>query len=538
MALIYRDVQRTMGFSRPAEEIERYSARVESYLQAWPTLAFPWAAADPVADAAADASLYTGVAVVLLAAAALALPACGAADIPSGGAPRAAWLRWRPAIVAAGALLVISFTASGWTGVASSAAMWLLLGAATIPPPRGGAPLYGLIALWSVVLSLGPVPRAWERTIVEPSPYRGLMLLPGIASLRAPGRFGLLTVLALAVLTAMTLARTLPGRRLAVRGAACGLVSLLILAEGFAAPIEIHSFGRNGRVIDREAYEWLRGQPPGGVLELPIRTSVFRQRRGGGGDTTLAYQFGTLSHGHPILNGISGFAPPLVEWLSGDGSPMFYMREVPEVVRMVRALGVRYLVVHQTDYASQGLVREILAAIRGTRGAIEEERAFGDTIGFRLAPLSLQVPSRAGMTAVPLSGLRFRTIDANAPADPAQPSPGAWLAIDLDRPRDIGMLRLIGGTDGRTGYPHELVVAVADVSGHTTTIHEGSSVVPLGMGLAREPTTAPIELAMPEGRVKTIWLKQAPDRRDWPWSIARLTMWERQHPPPPDAVGR
>ena len=58
--------------------------------------------------------------------------------------------------------------------------------------------------------------------------------------------------------------------------------------------------------------EWIRSGPPGGVLELPIVGPAFEP-------FTLAYQYNTLLHGHPIVNGYSGYGYGLQDFLGGPG---------------------------------------------------------------------------------------------------------------------------------------------------------------------------------------------------------------------------
>ena len=69
------------------------------------------------------------------------------------------------------------------------------------------------------------------------------------------------------------------------------------------------------------------------------------------GDQLLDYQFVTLVHGHPIVNGFSGYVTTLVE----RAGIARYRRSMisnrfPAAVRMLRSLGVRYVIVHPGDY--------------------------------------------------------------------------------------------------------------------------------------------------------------------------------------------
>ena len=65
---------------------------------------------------------------------------------------------------------------------------------------------------------------------------------------------------------------------------------------------------------DRSAYRWLAQQPQGGAIELPILEWAIAP--------TLTYQYATLFHGHPIVNGYSGYGSSLQEFLGGAASPL------------------------------------------------------------------------------------------------------------------------------------------------------------------------------------------------------------------------
>jgi hypothetical protein len=158
------------------------------------------------------------------------------------------------------------------------------------------------IGAFSFLFSLGPF--LWPNTRLPPASVSGLLSLPYrllarpllLDSLRSPARFGLIVLLAVAVVGAMAIVRVLarvprgPRRSVAILGLA------LILAVDYSAsvPVEPVAWGQQLPAT----YAWLRDQPPGPVVELPAT-----------GVVVSFYLLASTADGHPRLNGWSGFLP-------------------------------------------------------------------------------------------------------------------------------------------------------------------------------------------------------------------------------------
>ena len=143
--------------------------------------------------------------------------------------------------------------------------------------------------------------------------------------------------------------------------------------------------------------EWLRDAPPGAVLHLPINNSAFQE---------LHYQYATLLHGHPLVNGFSGWSTPLQELMRQPWMPIYDYARFAATVRMFRSIGVRYVVVHSTDYnVTQLADGELTRTLRGrASGQIRSERPLLDAYGFDLEPWPA-VDAHA--SAVPISAGEF-----------------------------------------------------------------------------------------------------------------------------------
>jgi hypothetical protein len=124
-------------------------------------------------------------------------------------------------------------------------------------------------------------------------------VLPAFTSFRAPARFGVLALLAIAVLAGLgaapLLARASSRRR--------RLVSALLIAglslEYWSAPVGT----RPAETEVPPVYAWLAAQPPSVVLELPLPTPQTLWQ------FETSHQYQSIYHWQRLVNGYSGYAP-------------------------------------------------------------------------------------------------------------------------------------------------------------------------------------------------------------------------------------
>jgi hypothetical protein len=157
--------------------------------------------------------------------------------------------------------------------------------------------------------------------------------VPGLAAIRCYSRAGQMALIGLGVLAGYGTARLLgmiaASRRAAVAGVA--LVAAVNL-ETLRAPLWYREFPGIPAIYDR-----LRDEPHAVVVELP-----FYDRRSFFGNA--GYMINATRHGHPLVNGYSGFAPP------GFDAVAQAMRTFPEApaLETMHALGITHVVVHRT----------------------------------------------------------------------------------------------------------------------------------------------------------------------------------------------
>lgn len=188
------------------------------------------------------------------------------------------------------------------------------------PPLHETAGFYGLLGVLAFWASFGPGAGLYAAL------YR---VVPFFSLLRAPSRFGLLTVLALAVASAIAVTIVTRRRRTAL------LFAALVGLELFAGPIRWPTVGAPG-----PAHRLLAQLPPAPVAEFPFfatRADWWRHTR---------YMLASTWHWRPIVNGYSDYAPP------GFWPMAEVLRDFPsdEGLAHLEARGVRYVVFHLGFY--------------------------------------------------------------------------------------------------------------------------------------------------------------------------------------------
>jgi hypothetical protein len=265
-------------------------------------------------------------------------------------------------------------------------------------------------------------------------------------------------------------------------------------------------------------------------MELPTNEEhVFRE---------FVYQYMTIVHGHPIVNGDSGYRSPLALWLRGGHSPLREMGRQSKAVAMLRSIGVKYLVVHRQAYEDPALRYELLGVIDRDPQVVAH-RTFDETSIAVLAPF--EAPAVAGMVRrVPSTFIVARASDSTDRLPflfdedrdsrwlSARPQSGdEWLTLELDRPRGIRLVRLQLGARSFGDYPRDL--AVDAISGASTQFLFRGSVLPqLARGIIADGDYPFIDIVLPANQTKTLQLSQRGNAHTFYWSIHELQLFERR----------
>jgi len=185
--------------------------------------------------------------------------------------------------------------------------------------------------------------------------YRvALAVLPPLQGLRAPSRFGMVVALALAVLAGLGASRVLSRAPRGWRRHVAGAALVGLLAVEYASEVgPLHRWPQRVPIYAA----WLRLQPPGAVVDLPIaRANALPHYE-------AEWSFYGRTHRHPMVNGYSGFFPP--RYIDLLGAMVAFPRG--DSMATLRAHDVRYVVVHEDRYAPADLL-EFDARLRGTPG--------------------------------------------------------------------------------------------------------------------------------------------------------------------------
>jgi hypothetical protein len=393
--------------------------------------------------------------------------------------------------------------------------------------------LYAAVAAVSAAISFGPHVYAWGVKLTDHGPYDWLWrVVPGWDGMRVPARFGSVALLALAVIGAIGAAILL--RRLDRRGQAAATVCgfLIVLAEGWIVPMRIVSYNARGRPEDREVSQWLAARPPGGVLDLPMVTDNFEE---------LHYQYGTLLHGHPVVNGMSGYNSGLQRLFRNPAGPLYDWDRPGAVVRMLRAVGIRYVVVHHGDYTRDERrdheEERSIELLRNSGQLVTERQVYGARV-FELESWTASVSEPAGS---PIDAHLFTvTVNQNADRAPSLTDGDRdtrWFAeqdgetaidVSFGQPTNVATVELTGAERSITDYPRELRIDVADQDGVTRTLYSASPYPELITAFVRDGFYPRMTFSLADNRAVRLRIRQTaslPSRR-W-WSIHELRLWKR-----------
>jgi hypothetical protein len=249
--------------------------------------------------------------------------------------------------------------------------------------------VFALITVFAIVMSFGPEIRAMDRRVLDMNLYAFFYAyVPGFDGLRVPARYGMIVMLAIAVLAAFGLQRLserVPSLYVLDRqlgpwwpSALCGV---LIAIESFAAPIPVNgnstSYVRPGLAALRAlqldpppVYDFIASLPADAVVaELPLGEPAFDVR----------YMYYSTRHWRRLVNGYSGGMPPSYEQL--DLALQDFRSRPERAWDVLKQHRPTHVVVHDS-YFEAGGGAAVGEWLRG-RGA-REVATFGSDLVFRL----------------------------------------------------------------------------------------------------------------------------------------------------------
>jgi hypothetical protein len=534
IARVYVDARDRYDLKRDAADNSRFSADLGSYLHATPRIAdyFPPARWLPQAVKpdgpleTKEGELFPGFVAIALAGVALwrSRPENSQPATPAG--LRSLWTSIVPAAVAA---YVVVAVVLGWSNLALTCALWLLLVRVFVPFPRTVTGIYGAVAIVALVLSLGPEPTAWGRMFWPAGPYAALFhAVPGLDGLRVPARMGMVVSLALCVLAGIGAATIFRDRPLAMRVAAIAVLAAIMFADTYGGGIPLAPIGRRGRLPDRVIYEWIAKQPKGAVLELPVGRMDYDYR-------AFRAAYATLVHGHPVVNGLTGYSTPLQIWLGGFASPLRDFTQFDNAIAFLRGLGVRYIIMRPDDFDDRRLAADLASTLATRTDAFREGEHWESVKAYEL--VAPQPPGRAvaaGGTPIPVASAEAShgadslasafdgRVDTRWTTAAAQ-SGDEWLRVRFaaSGTTSHAVFRVNAGELG--DYPRGLVVD-AERAGAVVSVSTASYMDAFGTAVAHAPDDIRVRLPLASA-VEADALRFRQTGRSagpWWWSIDEL----------------
>ena len=245
----------------------------------------------------------------------------------------------------------------------------------TPPVDRAVIASYGLIALTALTLSAGPYFTRFGRRI--PLPFAMFFeYVPGFRAMRVPARFGLLVLFSLVVIAGWGIAATARWSKrrwpefIAVRvGVVVAVVALAVLQTFWGLTLsEPIVSGQDVPAI----YRWLATQKkPGAIVELPMEPAAKR------------YLYFSSYHWKPLVNGYSGYFPPLHQDILTE------MKDFPSrrSILVLQTLGVDGALVHSPDPLLQGKIAKT--------PELRLIKKFGDDSLYSVVPQAMASPTRS-----------------------------------------------------------------------------------------------------------------------------------------------
>lgn len=240
-------------------------------------------------------------------------------------------------------------------------------------------------------------------------------------------------------------------------------------------------------------------------------------------------------HGHPAVGGVSRYQPPLPGMLAHPEFPLTVPERIPEAIPFLRALGVRYVVVHERLYAERALGAAIRAAFIRAPGSATVDFVDASLIDVGEEPAGAPAePSRevatSAMQVSATSGDVRRMLDGDPDTywltDQPQ-TPADRIDIALTGPEMLTGVRLHMGSS-ISEYPRHLEILVSeDEDGPFRTAFSGSALPALGAALRREPLGPVIEIRWPAQIARHVRLQQTGRSPRWRWVVHELRLLAR-----------
>jgi len=275
----------------------------------------------------------------------------------------------------------------------------------------------------------------------------------------------------------------------------------------------------------------LKNVPSGAVLEMPLALEDDARN--------FRYQYLTLMHGHRIVNGHSGYYPPLLTFFGSGHSPLNETDRFGDVLDMLRRIGVGHVVMHLAEFDNPALADGMLRTVDARPDLVLARRRFDNIIVVSLAPAAPLAAAETTLRQVAAASIAARASHGGDRVRLAFDGDrdSRWLTggrqtgnesmqLQLDAPRNIGLLRMQLAPRSFGDYPRELAIdAIED--GGSRTIFRGPVLTQFVQGLIARGDYPFIDIVLPANNARALRLQQLGQTNRFFWSIHELQLWER-----------
>jgi hypothetical protein len=242
---------------------------------------------------------------------------------------------------------------------------------------RSPAILFLAITILAMWLSLGPFPSAGDSRVSGVGLYSVLYdYVPGFKGVRVPARYAMIAGLFLAGLAGFGARALLSGR---YATALLLVVSILVLSEGAAAPMEVNrTWGQNEATPPAQVFPADHAPPAYLRLKAMPATTVVTEFPFGDAAWEIRYVYYAAVHLKPITNGYSGQFPPSYK---ARVARLHRVSTDPAAAwDMLKASGTTHVLLHPAAFANAADAESVRAWLGDHGATLVETFSDGDAL--------------------------------------------------------------------------------------------------------------------------------------------------------------
>ncbi len=249
--------------------------------------------------------------------------------------------------------------------------------------------------------------------------------------------------------------------------------------------------------------------------------------------------YATLHGRAPLADAGGPYWRELRNFMDGSASPFLEPGSIADGLRALQSVGVRRFVIHRADVRPPASVEALIDAARQLGPLVTGVEERDGLVVLRFDDDRRNIPNREGWTPIPAGTFTLSASQSSdqlghaVDDDPAtewnsvtRQTGTEWIAIELDRPRDVAAVRLNITDQALDRYPRRLSIESTGPSG-TRSLYEDGTLPALAYGLLTQPVQAPIEIALPANSTSKLVIRQTGASPAWGWAVRELKIFER-----------